>query len=158
LSAARAAIEGLPVLMATCSQKRRPTDLQENGEGKERESDRVRVYQAPVAQPLHGLVSNDQSRDDEQDPFGIGVQVLGLAVPGRVLAVGRLGRCPDGDEGKDGGRGIEAGMNCIRDQRETAGQEAERQFATDEGQSISVEPSVSPKRRLEKKLPIRDQR
>src|SRR5438477_572982 len=117
----------------SCRPDRGPTGFDQ--EGRDEEDECIpRGVDAPATgqEPVNRLESDSTRSDDEDHALRKSRQVLGPAMPIRVLFVGGLARGPDGDERERARGEVEQGVNGLAEAPKASGQEADDELGHDE--------------------------
>ncbi len=121
------------VSLRDSAERARPRPVDDDGGPDGQESPEVRVdLDLLVEQPADSLVDDPHARDQEQDGFHEGGDVLDLAVAVRVLAICGPSRGLDGVESHRRRHQIQAGVSRLGQHAKASGREADHDLEAGE--------------------------
>ncbi len=130
-------LEGLAAVLAGHAiEHPRAADVDADGDGHDQKSPQVGIHiDALEEEALDRLVNDPGAGDEEENRLDQGAEVLDLAVPVRVIVVGRLARDAHGQVRDQGGDEIEERVGRFGQDPQAHGQEAddELQHGQDDG-------------------------
>ena len=130
-------LEGLAAVLAGHAiEHPRAADVDADGDGHDQKSPQVGIHlDALEEEALDRLVNDPGAGDEEENRLDQGAEVLDLAVPVRVIVVGRLARDAHGQVRDQGGDEIEKRVGRLGQDPQAHGQEAddELQQGQDDG-------------------------